>query len=168
MEPIYFSGVYFVPYSTCAYGVALIFGCYGSGKVLKYISMTTLFVITMVLEIAILIVLLTWTPSQDAQSELWLYIVIPIGIGLVQSPPTAQLGSIYGKFFVENKKAGTALLGVWNPLGSAISFGLSGVFFPIDMVILVLVACIVGTAFFILAEYIREKPYRKFACVEPK
>ena len=121
----------------------------------------------MVVEIIILIVLLTWTPSQDAQSELWLYIVIPIVIGLVQSPPTAQLGSVYGKFFVENKKAGTALLGVWNPLGSAISFGLSGVFYPIDMIILVLVTCIVGTGLFVLAEYMIDKPNRKFACVEP-
>ena len=130
--------------------------------------MAKLFVVTMVIEIAFLAILLSWTPSPDAQSEMWLYIVIPIGIGLVQAPPTAQLGSIYGKFFVENKKAGTALLGVWNPLGSAIAFGLSGVFYPIDMVILVLVSCIVGTVFFVLAEYIIEKPYRKFSCVEPK
>ena len=160
-----FAGVYFVPYATCAYGVARLLGCYASGKVLKYISTTLLFVVTMVIEIVIIILLLLWKPSTDAQSELWLYILIPIGIGLVQSPPTAQLGSIYGKFFVENKKAGTALLGVWNPLGSAICFGLSGVLYPIDMVILVLVTGIVGTIFFVLAEHMIDKPNRKFSCV---
>ncbi|XP_018667059.2 protein unc-93 homolog A-like [Ciona intestinalis] len=152
----------YVSYATATYGGTMILSCYVYGKLPKYTSHLKIFLVTAIFEIGLFTVTLVWIPSNDPYSELWLYFALAVGFGICTSIFLSQLGSLYDKFFTTTKKAGMALFNVWNPLGSALAFGLSSSLYPVHMVILCMTACVVGQAFYMVAEWIAEKPkYRK-------
>ena len=148
-------------YVTCVYGAVMILGCFTFGKLVQLMTHAKIFLITMSFEVLLFVVTLIWHPSQDPSSEIWIFFLIPIGFGICHSSLSSQLGSVYSRFFEKNKKAGTALLGVWNPMGSAIAYGLGGALYPVHLAALVLCTCVVGTALYLVAETIKDKSYRK-------
>uniref|UniRef100_F6SDX4 Protein unc-93 homolog A n=1 Tax=Ciona intestinalis TaxID=7719 RepID=F6SDX4_CIOIN len=144
----------YMSYATATYGGTMILSCYVYGKLPKYISHLKIFLATAIFEIGLFIVTLVWVPSNDPYSELWLYFALAVGFGICTSIFLSQLGSLYDKFFTTTKKAGMALFNVWNPLGSALAFGLSASLYPVHMVILCMTACVVGQVFYMVAEWI--------------
>nr|CAB3267514.1 protein unc-93 homolog A-like [Phallusia mammillata] len=158
-------GIEYVAYVTCVYGGVMIIGCYSFGALLRVTTHLKIFICTMSLEVILFVITLLWKPAADGHSETWIYFLIPIGFGICHSSLSSQLGSIYGRLYGKTKKAGTALLNVWNPMGSAIAYGLSGTLLPIHLVALVMSTCIVGTIMYTVAEKIQDKPYRKCKAV---
>ena len=149
-------------YVTCMYAGVMILSCYIFGKLLRVTTHERIFCSTMGIEIATFIFLLSWHPTSIATADQILLFVVPFLLGICHASLSSQIGSIYSKFFPDNRKSGSSLQGIWNPLGSAIAYGLSGPLFPIHMIIMVMSVCIIGIIFYLIAEKIKSKPrYRK-------
>jgi len=146
------------------YAVVMILSCYTFGKLLRFTTHAKIFCCTMGIETVTFVLLLFWQPNVT--TSLWdkiLFFAVPFLLAICHASLSSQIGSIYSKFFPENRKSGSSLQGIWNPLGSAIAYGLSGPLFPLHMIIIVMTVCIVGLGLYLVAEKIKNKPYRKCA-----
>ena len=148
-------------YVTCMYAAVMILFCYTFGKLLRLTTHVKIFCFTTVIELGTFTILLLWNPDPDNTLDFFLLFAVPFLLGIRHSSLSSQIGSIYGKFFADNRKSGSSLQGIWNPLGSAIAYGLSGPLYPFHMVIMVMTVSVVGTVLYLIAEKIKNKPYRK-------
>ena len=155
------SGIKYVAYVTCMYAAVMIVSCYMFGKLLRFTTHAKIFIFTMSLEIATFVLLLVWRPIEINTVDRILFFVVPFLLGVSHSSLSSQIGSIYSKFFPDNRKSGSSLQGIWNPLGSAIAYGLSGPLYPFHMIIIVMSVCVIGLVLFLIAENIKKKKYRK-------
>lgn len=148
-------------YVTCMYAAVMITFCYTFGKLLRVTTHAKIFTCTMTLEVATFVILLVWRPVEINMADKIILFVVPFLFGICHSSLSSQIGSIYSKFFPDNRKSGSSLQGIWNPMGSAIAYGLSGPLYPMHMIILVMSVCIIGLIFFLIAEKIKDNKNRK-------
>ena len=143
------------------YAAVMILSCYTFGKMLRITTHVKIFCGTMGVELATFIMLLFWQPSSNTIWETTVFFTVPFFLAICHASISSQIGSIYSKFFPDNRKSGSSLQGIWNPLGSAIAYGLSGPLFPVHMIIMVMSVCLIGLVLYLVAEKIKNKSNRK-------
>jgi len=158
-----FLGIKYLASVSCVSGGVYIVGCYVFGKLPKYTTHAKIFLVTMTLEAVLFVIIIIWQPHRDA-SEVWIFFVVRSAFAICQCSLNSQLGSIYNRFYADNKKAGSALVWLWNFAGSATIFGISGPLFPVQVLAVNFATCVIGTLLYLIAEKIQNKPYRKRRC----
>ncbi|XP_076802393.1 protein unc-93 homolog A-like [Clavelina lepadiformis] len=156
-----FLSIRYVSYTTIAYGFCLSLGCYLFGKATYCISNWKMFSLVCLFEFTLLLILLLWNPRKDA-SEAWGFFLISMGFAICHSSQAGQLAAVYNRFFTD-KKSSSALLFVWDPLGSALSFVLTSLTPSFVTVITTMFVCLFGTGLYLFAELMYHRR-RKSSC----
>ena len=131
--------------------------CYVFGKLPKYTTHAKIFLVIMTFEALLFIFMIIWQPQSD---QVWIFFVLRTAFTVCQSSLRSQIGSIYSRFYPDNKKAGSALVHLWEFSGTAIIFGTSGFLFPFQVLAVNFATCVIGTVLYLIAEKIQNKPNR--------
>ncbi|XP_023320214.1 UNC93-like protein isoform X2 [Eurytemora carolleeae] len=131
IEQGFFGADFTAGFVTCAYGVHIIgrvLICYGVfdaissvgfGFIIKLTGRVPIFILGALINISIIIVMFTWTPTPGSQPVVY---VIAAFWGIADAIWQTQINALYGNIFASDEEAAFSNYRLWESLGFLVAF----------------------------------------------
>ncbi|CAH1785835.1 unnamed protein product [Owenia fusiformis] len=146
-------GVGWVGYIMICLGVCNATFAFILGRLEKYTGRPALFVSATVINVALMLTMLMWTPDKQ---QMYVFFIIPALWGACDAVWQSQTSALLGVLFSSQKEAAFANFRLWQNLAQTIAFATSGLMcMSVKVIIAITLACI-SLALYIVVE-VKEK-----------
>jgi len=171
IEQGFFNAAFTAGFVTCAYGahvigrVVIVFGIcnasfsFASGFIIKLVGRPALFVFGALMNIIVIIVMLSWTPTLSTE---WVVYILGAMWGLGDAVWQTQINALYGALFASQEEAAFSNYRMWESLGFVVAFitsSLSVCVFPMIIGTIVFLGC--GMLGYAAVEYMEHLDKRR-------
>ncbi|ODN04684.1 UNC93-like protein [Orchesella cincta] len=170
MEQGFFGAEYTAGFVNCAWGIekiGYVLICYGVvdaigsisfGPIIRYTGRITIFVFGAIVNIAMIIVMLTWTPDPDNPI---MFFVVAGCWGLGDAIWQTQINAFYGVLFPQDEEPSFSNYRLWESLGFIIAYVFSNILCVKIKLYILLAVIIVGMLGYFVIEILERKKSKK-------
>ncbi|CAH1785834.1 unnamed protein product [Owenia fusiformis] len=150
-------GIGWVGYIMICLGVCNASCAFLLGRVEKYTGRPALFVAATVINVALMLTMLMWTPDKR---QMYVFFIIPALWGACDAVWQSQTSALLGVLFSNQKEAAFANFRLWQNLAQTIAFATSGLLCMSNKIIIAITLACISLALYIVVE-VKEKIKKK-------